>query len=227
MTASVARRETRIKATAWTVLALPLVVVLVFAGIRIMTDVPLLRAGVPAPAGSFDARYVAHPVLAYLHIVPGVVFLLGGVLQLNRRFRERHWTVHRRLGRVLVACAAVSGVFALAFGIPYPWGNAWEVAATVVFGAWFLWTLIAGFAAIRRGDSRQHRRWMIRAFAVALGVGSIRLWIGLLSGATSLMTFPGAFGVSFWLGLGSHAVAAELWLRWRPLGSLEPQTTTA
>ena len=59
---------------------------------------------------------------------------------------------------------------------------------------------------------------MIRAFAVGLGVGSIRLWISLLSGATGILTFADSFAPGFWLGLGSHALAAELWLRWRPEG---------
>ena len=60
-----------------------------------------------------------------------------------------------------------------------------------------------------------HRRWMIRAFAVGLGVGSIRVWIGLLSG-TGVLPFEQSFAPAFWLGLSMHVVAGELWLWWRP-----------
>ena len=57
---------------------------------------------------------------------------------------------------------------------------------------------------------------MIRAYAVALGVGSIRLWIGLLTEVGNLEPRD-AFGVAFWLAFAMHAVAAELSLRWRPM----------
>lgn len=56
---------------------------------------------------------------------------------------------------------------------------------------------------------------MIRAFAIGLAVGSIRLWMGLLSGLGSL-SLAEAFSPGFWLSLSMHAIAAELWLWWRP-----------
>jgi uncharacterized membrane protein len=207
-----------IGAALWIVLVALLAIVLVFAAIRLVTDVPLVISASPASPGSFEARYVAHPVKAYLHILPGLVYLVGAPIQLARGFRQRHWRLHRRLGRVLLGAGLVSGVFALVFGVSHPFGGTGEVAATIVFGAWFLAALSLAFRAVRRGDVRAHRRWMIRAFAMGLGVGSIRLWIGLLSGATTLTTFPGAFAPGFWLGLSSHALAAELWLKWRPDG---------
>ena len=42
-------------------------------------------------------RYVENPWRGYLHIAPGVIYLLGAPLQLSRRFRTRHYDVHRRL----------------------------------------------------------------------------------------------------------------------------------
>ena len=86
--------------------------------------------------------------------------------------------------------------------------------ASVVFGTWFLVSLVLAYRAIRGGDVDRHRRWMIRAFAVGLGVGTIRLWVGLLV-AAGIGEQP-AFAPAFWLGFGMHVVAAELWLAWRP-----------
>ena len=54
--------------------------------------------------------------MAYLHIVPGVVYLFLAPLQLAYRIRSRHYTFHRRLGRVLATAGIISGVFALIFG---------------------------------------------------------------------------------------------------------------
>src|SRR5690606_30703109 len=76
-------------------------IVLVFALLRVTNDWPSILGGRPSD-DEFGERYVDHPWRGYLHIVPGVVYLLGAPLQLSRRFRVRHYTVHRRLGRALL-----------------------------------------------------------------------------------------------------------------------------
>lgn len=196
------------------VLALLIVIVLAFFAIRLSVDVPSLAAGT-VPEDAYDRRFVEHPWLAYLHIVPGVLYLLGAPLQLSRRFRTRHYLVHRRLGRVLLSVALLSGVFAIVFGVPFAFGGRWEAAATLVFGVWFLACLMLAFRAIRRDEVAQHRRWMIRAFAIGVGVGTIRIWIGLFQ-ATGLLSLQDSFPIAFWISFAVHAAAAEWWMRRTP-----------
>jgi len=100
---------------------------------RLVVDMPNLAAGTMPPE-QFDGRYVAHPWLAYLHIAPGVLYLLLAPLQLAYWFRRRHYTVHRRLGRMLAGLAILSGVFALIFGGGFAFGGLPEASAAVVFG---------------------------------------------------------------------------------------------
>lgn len=199
---------------AWITTAALIVVVLVFASMRVVTDLPIILSGRTPSPDAFEARYVAAPGLAYAHIVPGVLYLLGAPLQLHRGFRGRHPAVHRAMGRVLLAAGLLSGAFALGFGIPFSFGGAFQSLAAAVFGSWFLLCLLLGYAAIRRRDVRRHRRWMIRAFAVGLGVGTIRLWIGLFV-AIDAMPITDTFAIAFWLGLGMNVLAGELWLAWR------------
>jgi hypothetical protein len=59
---------------------------------------------------------------------------------------------------------------------------------------------------------------MIRALAVGLAVGTIRIWIGLFE-AFGLLEFRDAFGVAFWISFTLHALIAEAWLYWRPSAS--------
>jgi hypothetical protein len=191
-----------------------ILVVLGFVVNRLITDIPHLVTGT-VPDDQRDVAYAAHPWLAYLHIVPGVVYLLGAPLQLWHGFRHRHYTAHRRIGRLVLTSGAVTGVFAIGFGARYPFGGAGEASATLVFGSWFLLCLVLAFVAIRGGRVGNHRRWMIRAYAIGIGVGTIRLWVALLS-TSGLMEFQPSFGVAFWLALGMHALAAEWWLRTRP-----------
>jgi uncharacterized membrane protein len=204
--------------------AVLIVIVLVFVMIRVTTDWPHILDGT-VPDDDYARRFVAHPWMSYLHIAPGVVYLLGAPLQLSRRFRTRHYTVHRRLGRALLTCALLSGVLALVFGLLHPWGGWLEASAALVFGAWFVACLVLAFRAIRRDDVPQHRRWMIRAFAVGIGIGTIRIWIGIFTpiaisrnGGTDGLTLPDAatFGLAFWLGFTMHVALGELWLRRTP-----------
>lgn len=198
-------------------------IVLTFAAVRVSVDWPNILAGT-TPDDDFAVRYVEHPWLAYLHIAPGVLYLLGAPLQLTHRFRTRHYDAHRRLGRILLASALLAGLFALLFGFPHPWGGGPEALATLVFGSWFLACLLLAFHAIRRGEVPRHRRWMIRAFVVGIGVGTIRIWVGIfegveqaLSGGTTPATpDPTMFAVAFWLGFAMHVAIGEWWLRHTP-----------
>lgn len=200
-----------------------LAIVIVFVAVRVSTDWPSILANA-VPDDRFAARYVAHPVTSYLHISLGLIYLLAAPLQLSQRFRTRHYHLHRRLGRVLLSCALLSAAFALAFGIPHAWGGATEAAATVVFGTWFAACLVLAFRAIRRDAVAQHRRWMVRAFAVGLGIATIRIWTGIFEGVEQVLsgfTSPSLphrtmFGVAFWLAFLIHVGLGEWWLRRTP-----------
>lgn len=205
------------------VMGVLITIVLVFFVRRVVGDWPHLVAGT-VPDDDLSELYVAHPWLAYGHIVPGVVYLVLAPLQLSRRFRTRHYALHRRLGRVLLACALLSGVLAVVLGFVFAWGGAPETVATLVFGVWFVWCLVRALVAIRAGRVPEHRRWMVRAFAVGSGIATIRIWVGLFTGIQLGLlgmqdeTFPirSTFGWSFWLGLGLHVAAGEWWLRRTP-----------
>jgi uncharacterized membrane protein YozB (DUF420 family) len=184
-------------------------------GLRIATDVPFLASGTEPEPEDFEARYIAHHWLAYLHMTPGVLYLLGAPLQLSERFRTKHYTTHRRVGRVLVGAGLFSISLGIVFGLRFPWGGIFEAIATAVFGCWFLACLLLAVRAIRRDEVPVHRRWMIRAFAVGVGIGTIRIWIGLLLG-TGLLNFHNSFAAAFWIGLSLHVLAGEWWIRTSP-----------
>ncbi len=83
------------------------------------------------------------------------------------------------------------------------------------FGAWFLGCLLLAYRAIRGGDVTAHRRWMIRAFATGLAVGTIRVWVGIFQGF-QILSFQDSFSVAFWLAFSLHALTAEAYLTRRP-----------
>lgn len=196
-----------------------IVAVMAFVARRLTVDASGQAAWIVQPPGSIDTAYARHPVLAYLHIAPGVVYLLGVPLQLWSRFRARYPRAHRRIGRVVLAAGATTGVFGVVFGTLFPFGGLLEATAAVLFGTYFLVALALALRAVRRGDIIRHRRWMIRAFAVALAVGTARFWLGLLTGfgvGAPLLPEALSLGVALWVAWVLHVLAAELYLVGRP-----------
>ena len=74
----------------------------------------------PATSDAFDVRYVQHPWVSLIHIVPGVLFLTFAPLQFVARIRRRRISIHRASGRVLATLAATSGVASLLVTFLFP-----------------------------------------------------------------------------------------------------------
>ena len=188
--------------------------------------VPVLLNGYtpPAPAANpvaaqfaaLDDLFARYPALTLAHILPGILFMVLGPIQLSANLRGRSRQLHRVLGRVYLACAAIVGVTALVMSLAMPAiGGALQAAATTVFSIYFLFALGRAFRHIRRRQIAAHRAWMIRAFAIGLAVATIRPIVGLFFATSALSGLgPGQFfGIAFWLGFLLHLLASELWLR--------------
>jgi uncharacterized membrane protein len=169
----------------------------------------------PAEAARFDGSFAAHPVLARLHVVLGAVFLLLAPLQFAARVRARHLTLHRWSGRALLVAALVSTVSSLYFGLVIPFAGPAESVAIALFAALFLFALGRAYHAIRRRDVARHREWMIRAFAVAIGISTVRLVSLPLDPVLTAAGFTaaGVFLVSIWTGWLLTVAVAEAWIR--------------
>jgi len=195
------------RALGWVAIVLSVVILLVFGAIRLadMTQDP-------PPNDAFGVRYVQHPWVALLYMVPGLLFLTLAPLQFVGQIRKRRIGLHRGLGRILAICAAISGLFALVASFRFPaFGGISTQAATVFFGAIFLFSLTKALRHIRRKEVSLHREWMIRTFALATGTATVRVFLTLLP-ALSGLGLEEVFGASFWLGFGVNLVVAEVWI---------------
>ena len=191
----------------WVAIVLSVISLLVAGAIRLsdMTQDP-------PPTDAFGVRYIQHPWIALLHMVPGLLFLTLAPLQFVARIRQQRIGVHRWLGRVLATCAMITGVFALVVSFGFPaFGGISTQAATIFFGAIFLFALAKAIRHIRKKEVSRHREWMIRVFALAMGAASIRGFIGLFMGLSDY-SLEQIFGTSFWLGFGVNLLIAEVWI---------------
>jgi len=160
---------------------------------------------------SFDDRYAQNPLTTYVHILPGVVFMFLGPLQFSKSIRVRALNFHRWSGRVFLLASLAAATFGMALAIRLPaFGGLNTAVAAYFFGTLFLFCIVKAYVHVRRRQIILHREWMIRAFAIGLGVSTIRLMVAVFL----LMHYrmQDIFGISFWLGFSINMIAAEVWI---------------
>ena len=117
----------------------------------------------------------------YLHIVAGISALLLAPLQFSDRLRRRYAQVHRVIGRIYVAAVLVLapiGAYMQYLDEAAGLSRTFTMAAVVNAVLLVTTTLIALLFAVRRRIT-QHRRWMVRSYAVTLVFFEVRVILGL------------------------------------------------
>ena len=196
-----------------------IVVLLVFVGVTsvigravTMTQILLDPSFVEPDPTSFDGRYNAHPVLTLFHVIPGVLFMVLGPLQFVRKIRSSWIQVHRWSGRVYLLSSVVLGVAALSLTFIFPvFGSFTATVAIVFFGSLFLFSILRAYLLIRRRQVRLHREWMIRGFALGLGISTFRVFQGIFMGLAGASLLE-AWDTVVWFGFALNLAVAETWI---------------
>ncbi len=129
------------------------------------------------------AVYTAHLTALLLQIVGSMVALtLGPFLFLNG-LRVKWPAVHRRLGRVYLLGVLCGGLAGLYMSVLYAYTG--EIARDGFATLALLWlaTGLMAYVRIRNGNVAEHRRWMVRNFALTFAGVMLRLELPLLSAA--------------------------------------------
>jgi uncharacterized membrane protein len=192
--------RSRFNTVLWISLGLTTLFVFITSEVLLVTDYPMYHA--------YRLQVIADRQLLIPHTLCGVIALLAGPVQFSSRFRRRHLKFHRVLGRtylISVFIGALTGV-ALSAGRP-------GMPETVVqAAAWMVCTTAAVITA-RKRQIAQHRRWMVRSYAVTFTFVSSRvpnLWplywshLGDTLAAVGLIVFTLA-----------SLLVVELGLNWR------------
>jgi uncharacterized membrane protein len=176
----------------------------------------------------YNPGFLEYPIIVALHVVLGGVYLLFASFQFVKRIRSKHPGYHRWAGRTLVSVGLVVGLTALFMGFVIP-ASGWQESVIIgLFGTFFLLALLRGFAHIRAGQVAPHREWMIRAFAIALSIATMRLiFIPTLivadpTDAQIAILSNASFAVAFVI----NGAMAEAWIRATRGSSVPEEGTT-
>ena len=152
------------------------------AGLIALGAVPMIAGAVRLVELSTDpavtpdnARFLADPVPAVVHILGATLFCTAGAFQLAPGLRRRHRAWHRAAGRALAPAgiaAALSGIWLTAAYPVLEREGAPVFAVRLAAGIAMAAFLALGLLALRRRDFAAHGRWMIRGYAIGIGAGT-------------------------------------------------------
>jgi len=122
-----------------------------------------------------------HPWAIVLHAVGASFAPLIGLLQWSTRLRRRWPLVHRWLGLVYLGIGVMIGGSAALWLSFFAYGGPTARAGLGIASVIWLYVSARAYMAIRDGDIRAHRVWMMRSLAMALGAVSLRVYLPALS----------------------------------------------
>lgn len=186
----------------WGVLTLFALVEVLFAGRYLTLD----------PALFFSeqrAIYSAHLTILMMHIVGSMVALGLGPFLFLPGWRSKRPALHRWLGRVYLLGNLAGGVGGLLLS-SYAYSGALARNGFATLALLWLATGLMAFLRIRAGNVNDHRRWMMRNFALTLAGVMLRLQVPLL---TTVMDFAIAYPLIAWLCWVPNLLIAEWLLR--------------
>jgi uncharacterized membrane protein len=162
------------------------------------------------------------PVLM-VHLVSATTALLTCLLQVWPGLRRRHPRVHRTTGRIYVFAGVLpAGLSGFAMTVIWPFSAVTSFGMILLSVLWVSVTAY-GFALRRQGRTADHRRWMLRSFALTVSPllnEAIRPFIELrlraqldtrLAGSEDVLGQV-ASALADWMSIVLVLVAVEWWL---------------
>jgi len=154
----------------------------------------------------------------YGHVLGAIVCIVVAPFLFWERLRVRRPKLHRGLGRVYgVAVLGWAGPAGLVLALFAKGGLAGQIGFLALGLLWW-GTTARGVQTILAGRVAEHRRWMIRSYALALSAVSFRVFqIGL---AVAGLSDEPNYVISLWLSLATSLVAGEAVARRSPVAAV-------
>jgi hypothetical protein len=200
------------------------VLLLLFVGLSsLVTRVVLLNSefskevvNIGNGVSNFDIRYIQHYFVAGVHLLFGLIVYVFAPFQFMTSIRKRFIGFHRWSGRAWMISGAVAGFTGAFFGVVWPFTGhqgfgLLQTGINAIIGPYTLFCLYKAYSNIRARNFGEHREWMIRTFALMLGVATQRVLMIILTVLTGIGREP-MFAPAMIAGMIINIVVAEYWI---------------
>jgi uncharacterized membrane protein len=171
----------------------------------------------PVMGDGIAGNLMRKPWLA-IHAGLAATALIVGPFQFLTRLRMRRPTLHRNIGKTYVAACMASAPAGLILATHTTAGPvaAWGFGTLSV-----LWFSATGYAfwLATQGRIPEHRRWMIRSFAMTFAAVTLRLYLPIPPMFLH-MSFEDGYRAISWVSWVGNLAVAEAFLNWRTIRGL-------
>ncbi|MFT3743512.1 MAG: DUF2306 domain-containing protein [Pyrinomonadaceae bacterium] len=143
----------------------------------------------------------------YAHVGFGGLALAIGGFQFIEPLRNRFISAHRSAGKIYVLSVFIASITSFAIAPFAEAGIVAKIGFAALAAAWF-YTNYRAYTAIRRVDILEHRKWMVRNYALTFAAVTLRLWLPLELAVVGL-DFPTAYRIVAWLCWVPNLAVAE------------------
>lgn len=158
-------------------------------GVMMPFAVPYLSLDPDQSRISIESETVQYPLLI-VHICTAMVALITGLVQFIDPIRLKKPRFHRYTGRVYVLSVMISGLTAI--GLFFYEKDYSRALSFLVLALLWLFTSWKGYRTAVNRKFEEHRKWMVRSFAITLVAVCARLLTPLL-----FLTYIANNGFSF------------------------------
>ena len=151
-------------------------------------------------------------VLLFPHIVAALASLFLGPVLFLKQYRVKYPAHHRFLGKLYVFGTLISAIIVLPLSLTNGGGLVGQVGFSAMACLWIIFTW-EGYQSARMRDFVQHRRWMIRSYAMTFAFVHVNLTYGVLGVYHLLENYPSLIkmmqSMASW---GGNLIIAECYL---------------
>jgi uncharacterized membrane protein len=150
--------------------------------------------------------------LFYVHITFGGIAMLTGWTQFSARLRARYMPAHRVVGKIYVIAVLLSSCGGFYIAI-FASGGIVSVLGFGTLALLWLFTDIMAYSRIRQLNIPEHRKWMIRNYALTFAAVTLRIYLPLMTPFLFHGDFINAYRTISWLCWVPNLAVAEIIIR--------------
>jgi len=163
----------------------------------------------PQSAPLLQGRTGLSRLFLLLHAGFSIPALAIGPFQFINKFRSRKPELHRFIGKIYIIAVLAGALFGFVSALNSWAGLQTQTGFGLVSILWFASALTAWKSA-RARQFEDHRRWMIRNYAMTFAAVTLRLWLPFFIACGFSM--KDSYQTVAWLAWVPNLVVAELWI---------------
>ncbi|CAE6382255.1 unnamed protein product [Rhizoctonia solani] len=127
------------------------------------------------PEEYFSYKLSPNGTLLLVHLACVLPASMLSIIQFIPRLRTKYRSWHRYAGRVINVLTMISSICGIAIGRVSFGGDLATQTATFALGTMVLYSVVAGWKAIRERKIEEHSIWMVRAWAYQMSIVTMRV----------------------------------------------------